>query len=105
MGPSGILPVMIMKTKSRKYLPLEEFGMSVQDINMASIDMTTKNGIISEANSYYSKAATGGILLRKVVLRNFKNFAETCNFIKTETLAQVLSCEFWEISKKCLRNF
>ena len=46
-----------------------------------------KNGIISETTSYCSKAATGGILLRKVVLRNFGNFAETCNFIKTETLA------------------
>ena len=25
--------------------------------------------------------------------------AETCNFIKKETLAQIFSCEFWEISK------
>ena len=25
--------------------------------------------------------------------------AEACNFIKKETLAQVFSCEFWEISK------
>ena len=24
---------------------------------------------------------------------------QTCNFIKKETLAQVFSCEFWEISK------
>ena len=24
---------------------------------------------------------------------------EACNFIETETLAQVFSCEFWEISK------
>ena len=24
---------------------------------------------------------------------------QACNFIKKETLAQVLSCEFWEISK------
>ena len=87
MGPYGILPVMIIKTKNRKSLPLEEFGMSVQDINMTSIDMTIKNGIISATTSYYSKRATGGILLRKVGLRNFGNFAETCNFIKTETLA------------------
>ena len=87
MGPYGILPVMIIKTKNRKSLPLEEFGMSVQDINMTSIDMTIKNGIISATTSYYSKGATGGILLRNVGLRNFGNFAETCNFIKTETLA------------------
>ena len=68
-------------------MPLEEFGMLVQDINMTSIDMTIKNGIISATTSYYSKGATGGILLRNVGLRNFGNFAETCNFIKTETLA------------------
>ena len=24
---------------------------------------------------------------------------QTCNFIKNEALAQVFSCEFWEISK------
>ena len=44
MGPYGILPVMIIKTKNRKSLPLEEFGMSVQDINMTPIDMTIKMG-------------------------------------------------------------
>ena len=62
MGPYGILPVMIIKTNNRKSLPLEEFDMSVQDINMTSVDMTINNWIISEANSYYSKAATGGVL-------------------------------------------
>ena len=50
------------KDQNRKSLPLEEFDMSVQDINMTSIDMTIKNGIISEANSYCSKAATKGVL-------------------------------------------
>ena len=28
-----------------------------------------------------------------------------CNFIKKETLAQVFSCEFCEISKKKKKNF
>ena len=42
--------------------------------------------------------------VRKGVLRNFAKFTENtcawaCNFIKKETLAQVLSCEFCEISK------
>ena len=53
---------------------------------------------------------------KKGVLRNFTKFTgkhlcqsfsfnkaagpEACNFIKKETLAQVLSCEFCEISKK-----
>ena len=27
---------------------------------------------------------------------------QTCNFIKKETLAQVFSCEFWEICKNAL---
>ena len=30
------------------------------------------------------------------------NLPQTCNFIKKETLAQVFSCEFCEISKKTL---
>ena len=31
---------------------------------------------------------------------------ETCNFIKRENLAQLFSCEFWEISKNtfCFRT-
>ena len=31
--------------------------------------------------------------------QNSQEFAEDCNFIKKETLAQVISCEFCEISK------
>ena len=47
--------------------------------------------------------------VRKGVLNNFSKFkgkhriqsecGKACNFIKKETLAQVFSCEFWEISK------
>ena len=33
MGPYGVLPGMIIMTKNRKSLPLEEFAMSVQDID------------------------------------------------------------------------
>ena len=42
---------------------------------------------------------------RKVVLRNFSKFKRVCfliklhSFIKKDTLAQVLSCEFFKISK------
>ena len=38
------------------------------------------------------EAATGDALQEKV-------FPQACNFIKKETLAQVFSCEFCEISK------
>ena len=31
--------------------------------------------------------------------------ASACNFIKKETLAQVLSCEFFKISKNTFQNF
>ena len=37
--------------------------------------------------------------VRKDVLRNFLEMPEACNFIQKETLAQVLSCEFCEVSK------
>ena len=38
---------------------------------------------------------------KKGVLRNFAKFTgkQACNFIKKETLAQMFSCEFCEISK------
>ena len=51
---------------------------------------------------FYSEAATGGILWKKVLLEISQNSQEnTCArvFIKKETLAQVLSCEFCEICK------
>ena len=59
-----------------------------------------------------SEAAIGGVLWRKVFLKMSQNSqenngakvsfstklqAEACNFIKKETLAEVLSCEFCEI--------
>ena len=45
------------------------------------------------------------VFCRKDLLRNFTKFTgkhlcqSACNFIEKETLAQVFSCEFWEISK------
>ena len=45
------------------------------------------------------------VFCKKCVVRNFAKFTgkhlrpEGCNFIKNETLAQMLSCEFCEISK------
>ena len=46
------------------------------------------------------------VFCKKVVLRNFAKFtrkhlcqSQACNFIKNETLEQVFSCEFCEISK------
>ena len=41
------------------------------------------------------------VFYEKGVLRNF---AKACNFIKIETLAQVLSCKCCEISKKTFSN-
>ena len=40
--------------------------------------------------SFFTEAATRSVLLEKV--------ASACNFTKKETLAQVFSCEFCEIS-------
>ena len=48
-----------------------------------------------------TEAATGEVLFRKGVLRNFAKFTRKhlCHFIKIETLAQMFSCEFCETSK------
>ena len=54
-----------------------------------------------------SEAANRGVLCKKVLLEILQNsqentcaslFFQACNFIKKETLAQVFSCEFCEIS-------
>ena len=64
-------------------------------------------------NMYYEQKQSPRRVLWKGVLRNFAKFtgkhlcqsiffnkvAGACNFIKKETLAQVFSCEFCEISK------
>ena len=55
----------------------------------------------------HAKAATGGILQRKVFLKFSQNSQENTsarvsylsNFIKKETLAQVFYCEFCKILK------
>ena len=39
------------------------------------------------------------LFYKKCVLEIFAKLTEACNFIKIETLAQVFSCEFCEISK------
>ena len=61
-----------------------------------------------------TEVAIGGDLWKKSVLKNFAKFtgnmpakvsfliklqAETCNFIKKETLEQVFPCEFFKIFK------
>ena len=59
------------------------------------------------ATSKNTEAATRGALWKEDVLKNFAKFTgkhllqrpEACNFIKKETLTQVFSCEFCEISK------
>ena len=53
------------------------------------------------ATILYSEAATGGVLSEKVFLEGLEILqnSQACNFIKKETLAQVFSREFCEISE------
>ena len=67
----------------------------------------------SKKNRSFYRSSHWRCSVRKVVLRNFAKFTGKhlcqsllfnnvpgpCNFIKKETLAQVFSCEFCEISK------
>ena len=46
-----------------------------------------------------TEAVTRVVLYKKVFLKTPVSQPEARNFIKKETLAQVLSCEFWEIFK------
>ena len=71
--------------------------------------------IMCESDMGNTESATGGVLYKKMFLKISINLQENtcarvsflikllaCNFIKRETLAQVFSCEFWEISKNTL---
>ena len=48
---------------------------------------------------YFSDNGINSRLLQTNCLSVFDHFIRACNFIKKETLAQVFSCEFCEISK------
>ena len=54
----------------------------------------------TKSRIHFTEAATRGVLRKKVFLKILQNSA--CNFIKKETLAQVLSSEFCKISKSTL---
>ena len=83
-------------------------------MNHMDCKFTQKQKQKKENHSDHTKAATEDVLLKKVFLKTSQNShiktparfsflidysSEACNFIKRETLAQVLSCEFCEISK------
>ena len=55
---------------------------------------------LSKAEQGTLRSSHPEVFCKKGVLRNFEKFRpHACNFIKKETLAQVFSCEFCEISK------
>ena len=73
-----------------------------------------KHEMLGRIEKYHNSRQTQPleVFCKKKVLRNFEKFTgkhlceslffnkvEACNFIKKETLAQVFSCEFREISK------
>ena len=53
----------------------------------------------SSEEVHLKKGSRPDVFCEKGVLRNFVKFGGACNFIKKETLTQVFSCEFCEISK------
>ena len=57
----------------------------------------TKKSVVWEIESTPLKHATG--LAKTSTPYGYMEMSEACNFIKKEALAQVFSCEFWEISK------
>ena len=73
-----------------------------------TVDVTVK--FLKMSKTILPEAATGGVLWEKVFLEILQNSQENtcarvsflinaCNFFKKETLTQVFSCEFCEISK------
>ena len=56
----------------------------------------TQPSLYFQIQIWWVEAATGGVMWKKVFLEISQ---KACNFIKKETLVQVFSCEFCEISK------
>ena len=52
--------------------------------------------------SYFVQKQPPELFYNKNCSQKFRNFNFICNFIKEETLAQVFSCEFCEISKNTI---
>ena len=52
-----------------------------------------------QKNTFLTAEAVVRRCSKKGVLRNFSNRPQACNFIKKDSLAQVFSCQFFEISK------
>ena len=94
---------------------LVEILQLVHEISSFSV-VLYKRGVLKNFSKFTDKLKKQslGSALSKDVLRNFAKFTgkhlcqslyfnkvagQVCNFIKIETLAQVFSCEFWEISK------
>ena len=70
------------------------------------LKISNNKGIIADNRAYCShlEAVVQRCSAKKDVLRNFakltgKDLCQSLNFIKKETLEQVFSCEFFEISK------
>ena len=74
--------------------------------------MYTENGgfaqiykILFPCKVYAYRSSWSAVFCKKVLLKNFAKFTGkhlrqiSCNFVKIETLAQVFSCEFYEIFK------
>ena len=70
----------------------------------------TQKCVLLEIYTITNRSGCPDVFCKKGVLRNFTKFTgkhlcqslffnKACNFIKKEDLAQVFSCEFYEISK------
>ena len=75
-------------------------------------DLTIKSYLNKLSKMFIFRSSHRMCSIKKGILRNFSKFTgkhlcqslffnkvAACHFIKKETLAQVFSCEFWEISK------
>ena len=109
--PVGFQRKILMQTicKTRNMCPFKQFRSSLNGLPKAAVqDSPQKRKTIFKKSSVRSSHRKCSI--RKGVLRNWAKFTgkhlrqglffnKTCNFIGKESLLQVFSCEFCQISK------
>ena len=106
-------PVIFLRLSHRRNFC--ENGLILDNVRKLNVYKTFRRRSVSVSREQISEVATGGALYKKVFLKISQNShenacarfsfliklpAETYNFIKKDTLAQVLPSEFYEIFLK-----
>ena len=114
---TNYLIIVLIKMRLLLFLVFSQYELACKHGIIFHISITNWSNFvfwIAFSNTWCNRSSRPEVFSKKGVLRNFAKFTwkllcqslffnkvagPACNFIKKETLAQVFSCEFYEISK------